>query len=197
MTRSHSSGPGSVPFCAVDPCVRKLEGFSRPTATNHYFLRSPLQERRGTKRHRTHTWPSPLPRPVIHPIDFTDARKHGTKRHRTRTAPQRRTAMSMASLLMDLGVDGVRDQGREVTACCPYHDDRDPSFSINRCTGLWRCFSCDARGNLGQLVRDLGELGVWEAANLIRGHDIELRSPKDGGSSTSTRWPAPWRRRRP
>lgn len=28
----------------------------------------------------------------------------------------------------------------EVSVCCPFHNDKEPSFSINIFTGLWRCF---------------------------------------------------------
>lgn len=41
----------------------------------------------------------------------------------------------------------ANDRG-EVSVCCPFHSDRDPSFSINLFTGLWRCFGeCQEGGD--------------------------------------------------
>lgn len=40
--------------------------------------------------------------------------------------------------------------GDERRARCPFHDDRNPSFSVNVSTGKWRCFSpaCGSQGDL-------------------------------------------------
>jgi len=38
--------------------------------------------------------------------------------------------------------------GDEVMALCPFHDDRDPSLSMNIQTGLFRCFGCGAAGSI-------------------------------------------------
>lgn len=36
----------------------------------------------------------------------------------------------------------------EVQVCCPFHDDSEPSFSINLVTGLWKCFGpCQEGGD--------------------------------------------------
>jgi putative DNA primase/helicase len=36
----------------------------------------------------------------------------------------------------------------EALGLCPLHDDHNPSLSVNLETGLFRCFSCDAKGDL-------------------------------------------------
>jgi len=36
----------------------------------------------------------------------------------------------------------------EALGLCPFHDDTNPSFSVNVETGLFRCFSCDAKGDI-------------------------------------------------
>lgn len=36
----------------------------------------------------------------------------------------------------------------EALGLCPFHDDHNPSLSINIKTGLFRCFSCDAKGDV-------------------------------------------------
>lgn len=71
------------------------------------------------------------------------------------------TSDDLAQLLIGLGVDVRRSEGREITGRCPVHrrvtgkDDRSPSWSMNSSTGLWICFSCGARGTLSTLVSEL------------------------------------------
>lgn len=71
------------------------------------------------------------------------------------------TSDDLASLLVQLGVDVRRSEGKEITGRCPVHirttgkEDRSPSWSMNAATGLWICFSCGARGTLSMLVSEL------------------------------------------
>lgn len=37
-------------------------------------------------------------------------------------------------------------RGKQATALCPFHNDRNPSFSVNLKTGAFLCFACGARG---------------------------------------------------
>jgi putative DNA primase/helicase len=37
--------------------------------------------------------------------------------------------------------------GKELKAVCPFHEDKDPSLSINDATGLFHCFGCQAKGD--------------------------------------------------
>jgi DNA primase len=67
----------------------------------------------------------------------------------------------LAGVLMELGVDVRRSNGREVSGCCPVHEKRtgradgSPSWSMNAETGLWICHSCGAKGTLASLVSEL------------------------------------------
>ena len=40
------------------------------------------------------------------------------------------------------------ESGDEYKGICPFHEDKNPSFSINTKTGQYQCFSCGAKGNL-------------------------------------------------
>ena len=50
----------------------------------------------------------------------------------------------------------VRRAGSEgqYIALCPYHKDKNPSFSINTIIGVWNCKSCGKRGNAYQYAKD-------------------------------------------
>lgn len=39
-----------------------------------------------------------------------------------------------------LGFEKVKAGSKELSARCPLHDDRNPSFSINADTGAWICY---------------------------------------------------------
>lgn len=43
-------------------------------------------------------------------------------------------------------------EGDERKALCPFHDDHNPSFSVNVNTGLWRCYSCGIGGSVIDLL---------------------------------------------
>lgn len=40
-----------------------------------------------------------------------------------------------------------RGNSNNAMALCPFHDDHNPSLSVNLETGLWNCFACGEKGN--------------------------------------------------
>jgi len=89
--------------------------------------------------------------------------------------------IDVAAVLLRLGIK-ARKQGRELWACCPFHDERDPSWSINvdpsrpERFGLWRCKgSCPEDENAGSLIGLVQRLlrldDRKEAWRWIKGHD--------------------------
>jgi DNA primase len=41
----------------------------------------------------------------------------------------------------------LKKSGRNYTACCPFHDEKTPSFSVNQEKQFYHCFGCGAAGN--------------------------------------------------
>jgi CHC2 zinc finger len=54
-----------------------------------------------------------------------------------------------------LKLQKVRLSRGQIAACCPLHNDRHPSFTMNAETGQWICFGCGECGNLTTLLRRL------------------------------------------
>lgn len=53
-------------------------------------------------------------------------------------------------------------RGYQIVACCPFHDDRNPSFYLDTERGIWHCFGCGEGGNLRKLVeRLLPDIAGW------------------------------------
>ena len=44
-------------------------------------------------------------------------------------------------------VEKLARQGEQAIGLCPFHDDHNPSFSLNVRTGQWICFACGRDGN--------------------------------------------------
>lgn len=50
---------------------------------------------------------------------------------------------------------------------CPFHEEREPSFQVNRHKGLWHCFGCGAGGDIISFVRRREGVGFREALALL------------------------------
>ena len=52
-------------------------------------------------------------------------------------------------------------------ACCPFHDERTPSFTLNPDKGLYKCFGCGAGGDVIKLYRELANATFSEAVEAL------------------------------
>lgn len=50
--------------------------------------------------------------------------------------------------VMEGYIDLERKKDNQYIAICPFHEDRNPSFSVNPIKGVYHCFGCGASGNL-------------------------------------------------
>ncbi|MBQ3427348.1 MAG: DNA primase [Clostridia bacterium] len=57
----------------------------------------------------------------------------------------------------------LKKRGRNYMACCPFHNEKTPSFNIDRDKQLFHCFGCGASGNFVQLVMRLEGLDFQDA----------------------------------
>lgn len=83
-----------------------------------------------------------------------------------------RFKVDVLDLLEALGVESLEQRGGEIWGLCPWHNDSDPSWSINADPdserwGLHSCWACldsggsAGSGNIGTLVRDLCKLSTY------------------------------------
>lgn len=49
----------------------------------------------------------------------------------------------------------VRKMGRSLFWCCPFHSDRSPSFKVDLREPFYRCFGCDAKGDVFTFLREI------------------------------------------
>ena len=48
----------------------------------------------------------------------------------------------------------LKKQGRGYSGCCPFHDDKSPSFSVNVEKQFYYCFGCGAGGNVFKFLME-------------------------------------------
>lgn len=53
--------------------------------------------------------------------------------------------------------------GREFKACCPFHNEKTPSFTVNDEKGFYHCFGCGAHGDVIRWMTDQRGLAFMDA----------------------------------
>ena len=69
----------------------------------------------------------------------------------------------------NFNIKKVRWNESQGIGLCPLHDDTNPSFSINKDNGLWKCFSGCGSGNLYQLAERLNMSNKHEYIKIQHG----------------------------
>jgi len=69
----------------------------------------------------------------------------------------------------------LKKSGRNYMGCCPFHNEKSPSFSVSQDKQLYHCFGCGASGNLFTFLRDKEGITFMEAVEqLARRANIAL-----------------------
>lgn len=75
-------------------------------------------------------------------------------------------AVTIEQVCSTYGVPLVRKGGR-LKACCPFHNEKTPSFTIYEDTNSFYCFGCGAAGDVIKLMELLYGLEPLEAAKKL------------------------------
>src|SRR5687768_10802252 len=59
--------------------------------------------------------------------------------------------------------------GREFKACCPFHNEKTPSFTVNDDKGFYHCFGCGAHGDAIRFLTDARGLPFMDAVKELAG----------------------------
>jgi len=59
--------------------------------------------------------------------------------------------------------------GREFKACCPFHNEKTASFTVNDEKGFYHCFGCGAHGDALKFLTDYQNLNFGEALEQLAG----------------------------
>ncbi len=61
----------------------------------------------------------------------------------------------------------LKKAGRSWKGLCPFHNERTPSFTVDRDKGLYHCFGCGAGGDVIHFVRQIDRLDFPEAIEAL------------------------------
>jgi DNA primase len=68
--------------------------------------------------------------------------------------------------------------GREFKACCPFHNEKSPSFTVNDEKGFYHCFGCGAHGDAIRWLTDQRGLSFLDAVKELAGEaGMEVPAP--------------------
>ena len=78
----------------------------------------------------------------------------------------------------------LKKSGKDYSACCPFHDEKTPSFTVSQDKQFFHCFGCGANGNVISFLMDYERLSFLEALETLaklagvevpQGHSDEQR----------------------
>lgn len=78
----------------------------------------------------------------------------------------------------------LKKNGRNYWGCCPFHNEKTPSFSVRPDKGFFYCFGCQAGGNVITFMMKIENVPYYEAIKLLaEKHKIPLpqreKTPKE------------------
>lgn len=70
----------------------------------------------------------------------------------------------------------LKKRGANYIACCPFHNEKTPSFNVNPVRGIYKCFGCGKAGDSVRFVMDIEGIGFPEAIRfLAKKYGIEIK----------------------
>ncbi len=75
----------------------------------------------------------------------------------------------------------ITKAGREYKGCCPFHNEKTPSFYVNDEKGFYHCFGCSAHGDAIRWMTEQRGLGFMDAVKELAdaaGMEVPAADPK-------------------
>jgi DNA primase len=74
----------------------------------------------------------------------------------------------------------LKKAGRNHQACCPFHEEKSPSFTVSQDKQFYHCFGCGAHGNVISFLMEFDRLEFPEAIEeLAQYHSIDVPREKN------------------
>ncbi|MBD2701110.1 DNA primase [Spirosoma sp. BT702] len=69
----------------------------------------------------------------------------------------------------------LKKRGTNYIACCPFHNEKSPSFNVNPSRQIYKCFGCGKAGDAVRFVMDIENIGYGEALRyLAKKYGVEI-----------------------
>ncbi|MGN1069324.1 MAG: DNA primase [Candidatus Fimadaptatus sp.] len=82
----------------------------------------------------------------------------------------------------------LKPKGHRHWACCPFHNEKTPSFEVDSRSQMYYCFGCHKGGNVFNFVMEMEHMEFMDAARLLAervGFEIPALSDWEGPTITS------------
>lgn len=76
----------------------------------------------------------------------------------------------------------LKPNGANYKACCPFHTERTPSFSVSPARGIFKCFGCGKGGDAITFLKEQGMDYVAALRHIAKKYGIEVRESENGKS---------------
>lgn len=83
------------------------------------------------------------------------------------------------------GYVSLRKAGKNFSACCPFHDEKTPSFTVSPDKQFYYCFGCGAKGNAISFLMDYAHLEFIEVIQELANRQ-GLEIPYEGSDENSS-----------
>src|SRR3546814_16205907 len=93
-----------------------------------------------------------------------------------------RARVTLSSVIMRTAK--LQRAGREWKACCPFHNEKTPSFTVNDEKGFYHCFGCGAHGDVIRWMTDQRGLSFMDAIKELAvetGMEVPPPDPRPAG----------------
>ena len=82
----------------------------------------------------------------------------------------------------------LKRRGANYMACCPFHNEKTPSFSVSPAKGIYKCFGCGKAGNVVNFVMEHEQLSYVEALKYLgRKYGITVEEEEEGPEAQANR----------
>ncbi|MDJ0955227.1 MAG: DNA primase [Arenicellales bacterium] len=76
----------------------------------------------------------------------------------------------------------LKKAGSEYKACCPFHDEKTPSFTVSPTKQFYHCFGCSAHGTVIGFLMEFEHMEFVEAVEYLASR-LGLEVPREGESA--------------
>jgi len=82
----------------------------------------------------------------------------------------------------------LKKRGANYTACCPFHNEKTPSFYVSPSKGIYKCFGCGKSGTAVGFVMEHESLSYVEALKyLAKKYHIEVVEKEESAEDIAQR----------
>lgn len=82
----------------------------------------------------------------------------------------------------------LKRRGANFIACCPFHHEKTPSFSVSPSKGIYKCFGCGKAGNVASFLMEHEQMSYVEALKYLGSkYGIEVKEKEESSEQIQER----------